>query len=47
LESHQEAFKTWLAANRQTLEQGDEEATERARKLWPWDGNGDLDCIIT
>lgn len=42
-EAHEAAFEQWLSSNRDNLRDGNKEATEeRARKLWPWDGNGKL-----
>lgn len=43
-EAHQVAFEEWMSCNRDEHRNGNEEATEeRARKLWPWDGNGKLE----
>lgn len=43
-EAHKAAFEEWMRSNRDEFRDGDEEATEeRARKLWPWDGNGKLE----
>jgi Phosphotransferase enzyme family len=45
-EVHKAAFKEWLRSNRDEFDKGDVAATEeRARKLWPWDGNGDFDDV--
>jgi hypothetical protein len=42
-EAHKAAFDEWMECNREEFRDGNEEATEeRARKLWPWDGNGKL-----
>lgn len=46
-EAHKAAFEEWMNCNRDELKDGNEEATdERARKLWPWDGNGKLEKQI-
>ncbi|KAE9978580.1 hypothetical protein EG328_001401 [Venturia inaequalis] len=43
-EAHQAAFEEWMNCNRDEYRNGNEAATEeRARKLWPWDGNGKLE----
>lgn len=43
-EAHIVAFEEWMSCNRDEFRDGNEEATEeRARKLWPWDGNGKLE----
>jgi hypothetical protein len=46
-EAHKAAFEQWMEFNRDEFRDGNKEATEeRARKLWPWDGNGKLENQI-
>lgn len=46
-EAHKVAFEEWKSCNKDEFGDGNEEATEeRARQLWPWDGNGKLEKQI-
>lgn len=43
-EAHRVAFEEWMSSNCDEDRDSNKEATEaRARKLWPWDGNGKLE----